>query len=147
MWLAGTHFPVSIPTQIKGNILSTVLVEVQNMIVNAFIRIGPDRAYPLHFTRPQLLLLLLLLPVLPVLRFFSVFGPYPLKLSNFFFFTFRKLFLWNNVWKMNFAVVWICWNVCMYTQNLDQDYFNIKNLGQSIVKWLYMHFFEKIVKS
>ncbi len=28
------------------------------------IRIGPDRAYPLHFTRPQLLLLLpVLLPV------------------------------------------------------------------------------------
>ena len=29
------------------------------------IRIGPDRAYPLHFTHPQLLLLLL--PVLPLL--------------------------------------------------------------------------------
>ncbi len=29
-----------------------------------FIRIGPDRAYPLHFTHPQLLLLpLLLLPM------------------------------------------------------------------------------------
>ncbi len=28
------------------------------------IRIGPDRAYPLHFTRPQLLLLPVLLPVL-----------------------------------------------------------------------------------
>ena len=31
------------------------------------VRIGPDRAYPLHFTHPQLLLLLLLLPVLPLL--------------------------------------------------------------------------------
>ena len=28
------------------------------------IMIGPDRAYPLHFTRPQMLLLL---PVLPLL--------------------------------------------------------------------------------
>ncbi len=31
------------------------------------IRIGPDRAYPLHFTRPQLLLLLLLPVLLPLL--------------------------------------------------------------------------------
>ncbi len=61
------------------------------------IRIGPDRAYPLHFTRPQLLLLLpVLLPVLLLLPllyplyfthphllllllFFYLFGPYPLK--------------------------------------------------------------------
>ncbi len=35
------------------------------------IRIGPDRAYPLYFTHPQLLLLPLL--------FFYIFGPYPLK--------------------------------------------------------------------
>ncbi len=27
-------------------------------------RIGPDRAHPLHFTRPQLMLTVLLLPVL-----------------------------------------------------------------------------------
>ncbi len=52
------------------------------------IRIGPDRAYPLHFTRPHLLLLL------PVLLddkndgrmgwnlFLFVFEPYPLELSN-----------------------------------------------------------------
>ncbi len=31
-------------------------------VILSLIRIGPDRAYPLHFTRPQLLL-----PVLPVL--------------------------------------------------------------------------------
>ncbi len=34
---------------------------------SVFIRIGPDRAYPLHFTRPQLLL-----PVLPLLPLLCV---------------------------------------------------------------------------
>ncbi len=35
-----------------------------NLHKTAQIRIGPDRAYPLHFTHPQLLLLPVLLPVL-----------------------------------------------------------------------------------
>ena len=35
-----------------------------------FIRIGPDKAYPLHFTHPQLLLLLPLLPLLCVCEMF-----------------------------------------------------------------------------
>ncbi len=44
----------------------------QVSFVTTIIRTGPDRAYPLHFTRPQLLLLpvllpVLLLPVLPLL--------------------------------------------------------------------------------
>ncbi len=36
------------------------------------IRIGPDRAYPLHFTHPQLLLLLPVLPLRNVIRKESV---------------------------------------------------------------------------
>ncbi len=82
----------------------TVISSDENSLIGIF-RIGPDRAYPLHFTRPQLLLLLLLPVLLPVLLllpllcvcdrayplyfthpqllllllFFYLFGPYPLK--------------------------------------------------------------------
>ncbi len=70
----------------------------KNMMRLMNTRIEPDRAYPLHFTHPQLLLLLPVLPLLSLLfrngiifekwnqegiRFFLAFGAYPLKLSDF----------------------------------------------------------------
>ncbi len=48
-------------------ILAAALVTF-SMHSRLIFRIGPDRAYPLHFTRPQLLLpVLLLLPFLSLL--------------------------------------------------------------------------------
>ncbi len=42
-------------------------------LIGWVIRIGPDRAYPLHFTRPQLVLLPVLLPVLLLLPVLCVY--------------------------------------------------------------------------
>ncbi len=51
---------------LPGKVLKIKVILGLEATTLTWIRIGPDRAYPLHFTRPQLLLLLpvLLLPVL-----------------------------------------------------------------------------------
>ncbi len=64
-------------------ILGTMMYTKYLYFSRGNIRIGPDRAYPLHFTHPQLLLPVLLPVLLGQNLFLFVFEPYPLKLSNF----------------------------------------------------------------
>ena len=74
-----------------------------NPIGKVLIRIGPDRAYPLHFTRPQLLLLPVLLPVL--LHFRNEIGMESVS------FSFLGPILWNDdISAFNFQLEFTCHN-------------------------------------
>ncbi len=86
-------------------------------LIGWVIRIGPDRAYPLHFTRPQLVLLPVLLPVLLLLPVLCVY---------------ETGFEWRALFIMLTLMI-DCWNITM-----KQHYVNVNYHKHGCIWYIYM---------